>query len=104
MGVAMSGAASDSYVGGLFRTASAGNLARRFKARQRTARGQVYRPAGNRQPKLRKKPASPKRDQVAELLSLDLDFDAIAERIGISRKAVKRHFECICKALGTQAI
>ena len=47
--------------------------------------------------------ASPKRDAVAQLLSEDLEFDAIAERMGLTVKAVRRHFEMIRKALGEQA-
>jgi AraC-like DNA-binding protein len=44
------------------------------------------------------------RDHVAELLSQDLDFHAIALRLGISRKAVSRHFEKIKADLGPQAV
>lgn len=46
---------------------------------------------------------SPKRDRVAELLSDGLDFDQIAERLDITRKAAKRHFEKIRAMLGAQA-
>lgn len=52
----------------------------------------------------RKAPPSPKRDQVSELLSEGLAFDQIAERAGITIKAVRRHFENIRKELGAQAI
>ena len=48
--------------------------------------------------------ASPKRDAVAQLLSDGLDFDAIAERLGITIKAARRHFDKIRKALGEQAV
>jgi DNA-binding NarL/FixJ family response regulator len=51
----------------------------------------------------RKAPPSPKRDQVSELLSEGLEFDQIAERVGITVKAVRRHFENIREGLGVQA-
>lgn len=97
----MSGAPSDSYLGGMFRTASAGNIARKCLRRQKLARR-----ATAPKPKKESKPRriqSPKRDRVAELLSEGLEFGQIAERIGITRKAVKRHFENICERLGAQA-
>lgn len=97
----MTGAPSDSHGGGLFRTASAGNISRRFKALRRKAAGALSRPASILPPK--KPPASPKRDQVAELLSQGLEFDAIAERAGLTLKAVRKHFEAIRKQLGPQA-
>lgn len=95
----MSGAPSDSYGGGLFRTASAGNISRRFKAMRRKAAGTLSRPPCPKRP-----PAPPKRDEVAELLSQGLEFDAIAERMGLTLKAVRKHFDDIRKRLGAQAI
>ena len=47
--------------------------------------------------------ASPKRDAVAQLLSEEFDFAQIAQELGITIKAVRRHFEMIRKALGEQA-
>lgn len=85
----MSGAPSDSYGHGLFRTASAGNLSRRWKALRR--RG-----------KLPKKLT--KRDEVAELLSQGFELDAIAERMRLTAKAVRSHFDAIRKQLGPQAV
>lgn len=67
----MSGAPSDSYAHGLFRTASEGNISRRYKALQRKAAGTLSRPPSAP----RKPPASPKRDRVAELLSRGMDFE-----------------------------
>jgi DNA-binding NarL/FixJ family response regulator len=102
MGLArMSGAPSDSYLGGLFRSCSAGNLARRY-ARQRQLAKQKPTP----KPRKQRAPVVPKpfkRDQVAELLSQGLDFDQIASSIGITTKAVRRHFEAIRQRLGAQA-
>lgn len=94
----MSGAPSDSYGHGLFRTSSAGNISRRFKALRRKAAGTLSRPP------CPKKPASPKRDEVAELLAQGLELNAIAERMGLTEKAVSRHFDAIRKRLGAQAI
>lgn len=94
----MSGAPSDSYGHGLFRTASAGNLSRRWKALRRKAEGTLSRPPRNRGPY-----KSPKRDEVAELLSQGFEFDAIAERMGLTVQAVRKHFDAIRKRLGPQA-
>jgi predicted ArsR family transcriptional regulator len=44
------------------------------------------------------------RDQVAEHLSNELDFEQIAERMGLTVKAVRRHFEKIRRDLGVQAV
>jgi DNA-directed RNA polymerase specialized sigma24 family protein len=46
---------------------------------------------------------SPKRDAVADYLSQEWSFEQIAEHMGITVKAVSRHFERICKGLGKQA-
>ena len=98
----MTGASSDSYLGGLFRTASAGNIARKcLRWRAIARRPRISKP--KREPRPRKQPACPKRDEVAELLSQGLEFDQIAERIGITVKAAQRHFEKIRQRLGPQA-
>jgi DNA-binding NarL/FixJ family response regulator len=96
----VSGAPSDSFLGGLFRTASAGNISRRLKARGRDPWKPVT-PKTVKPPKPPKRPA--KRDQVAELLSLDMNLNDIAAEMGISRKAVDHHFSAIRKRLGAQA-
>lgn len=98
----MSGAPSDSYGHGLFRTVSAANISRRFKALRRKTAGALSRPSRNRAPK--KAPVPRKRDEVAELLSLGFEFDAIAKRMGMTIKAVRKHFDAIRKQLGRQAI
>lgn len=84
----------------MFCTASPCNLVRRYKTRLRLSRKPV---AQRKVQKPRKPIRSPKRDEVAELLSIGLEFDQIAEQIGITTKAAKRHFEKICKLLGSQA-
>ena len=99
--MAMSGAPSDSYLCGLFRTASAGNIARKFLRARKVAERRAPKP----KPKKLPKPIqSPQRDQVAEMLSIGLELDQIAERMGITRKAVKRHLETIRERLGPQAV
>lgn len=100
MGVAMSGAPSDSYLGGLFRTSSAGNIARKAAHRRPV---HIVSPKPARPPKPRRQ-ASPKRDEFAELLSQDLSIAEIGDRMGLTPKAAQRQFETICKRLGPQAI
>jgi DNA-binding NarL/FixJ family response regulator len=84
----------------MFCTASPCNVARRYKTRLRLSLKRVS-PPKERKP--RKPIRSPKRDEVAELLSVGLEFDQIADHVGITIKAAKRHFEKICKLLGPQA-
>jgi DNA-binding NarL/FixJ family response regulator len=100
----MSGAQSDSYLGGLFRTKSAANYSRSRKSLKRYHAGipGFAKPRAKRKPK--PAPAPIKRDTVAEHLSNGLEFDQIAERMGITRKAVERHFAKIRKGLGEQAV
>lgn len=102
----MSGSSNDSYVGGLFRTKSEANYNRSVKSTRRYYRGEI----GIAKPRKRRvvrvvapKPPS-KRDQVAELLSEGLEFPQIAESLGLTIKAVRRHFDMIRKSLGAQAI
>jgi DNA-binding NarL/FixJ family response regulator len=98
----MSGAPSDSFLGGLFRTASEGNIARRGGWKRAKVKAK---PAPK--PKVARAPyvvPSPMRDQVAEHLSNELDFEQIAERMGLTVKAVRRHFEKIRRDLGVQAV
>lgn len=52
---------------------------------------------------MKRRVPSPLRDQVAEYLSQGLEYDQVAERMGISVGAVRRHFEKIRAALGPQA-
>jgi DNA-binding NarL/FixJ family response regulator len=84
------------YLGGLFRSSSAANIGRRRKP---TQFHKVAKP--KRAPKPR--PAPVKRDEVAEHLSDGLGLDQIAERMGITRKAVDHHFAKIRQGLGEQA-
>lgn len=112
----------DSYVGGMFATKSDANLMRSIKRkRQRNVVGIAF-GEGLRRPRIakpkapkvdrRKHPPSPKRDQLAELLSEhDLatgyeggDIAECAARMGITLKAARRHFETIRKRLGPQAV
>lgn len=55
-------------------------------------------------PRKRKAPPSPVRDAVAELLSENLELPAIAEQLGITLKAARRHLESIRQRLGPQAV
>lgn len=112
----MTGSRSDSYLGGLFQTSSAGNMARRAKrTKQRLETGRAPPivfgdgPVRQRREKIRKpdkrlSPVSPKRDDVAELLSEGLDVAQVAERMGITQRAVRRHLDQIRKRLGPQAV
>jgi DNA-binding NarL/FixJ family response regulator len=103
----MAGAPSDSYGGGLFHTASAGNIGRRAARKRRiaAARKPKSRAAYFRQRRAKsatlKGPS--KRDTVAELLAEGVALDAIPERLGLTTKAVAKHFEAIKKRLGPQA-
>ena len=46
---------------------------------------------------------SKRQGEVADLLAEDLTFDQIAERLGITRHAVRHAFDKICRKLGWQA-
>lgn len=94
---------SQTSIGSLFSTASAANAARRFiRGRQLDKRAKPS-PVVKVTKAPRKTLQSPKRDQVAELLSSGMEFDQIAERVGITVNAARRHFERIRKGLGPQA-
>jgi DNA-binding NarL/FixJ family response regulator len=87
---------------GLFQTASPGNTARKFiRGRQLDRRAPPVPKKAQREPRKAQPPV--KRDEVAELLSDGLEFDQIAERMGITLKAVRRHFEKIRELMGPQA-
>jgi DNA-binding NarL/FixJ family response regulator len=106
----VTGAPSDFSLGGLFRTASAGNLARKA-ARRRKVKAAGGNPLKSRATYFRKRRAVQrkekpvgKRDQVAELLAEDWSLAEIATALGLTDKAVRRHLEAIRKRLGPQAI
>lgn len=99
----MSGAPDDFGKTRMFHTASPGNIGRRLAARKyhlRKAATQKRVP----KPKAAAKPTRPsKKDQVAELLSEEKGIEEIAECVGISVKAVRRHIEKIRDDLGLRA-
>jgi DNA-binding NarL/FixJ family response regulator len=68
-------------------------------AAQRKSRAEYFRKRRAAKPK-----KLTKRDQVAELLSEELSIEAIAERMGLTDKAVRRHLEKIRAGLGPQAV
>jgi DNA-binding NarL/FixJ family response regulator len=98
----MSGTQSDSYLGGLFRTKSAANYSRSRKSLKRYHAGipGFAKPRAKRKPK--PAPAPIKRDTVAEHLSNGLEFDQIAERMGITRKAVEHTLRRSARASGSR--
>lgn len=97
----MSGAPSDSYAGGLFRTASAGNMSRSIKRRQQL--GNAKPPSGNK-PRERKRRATPRLDQFAEHLANGLAPGDAAAAMGLSRKKGHDLLGKLRKRLGPQAV
>ena len=110
----MSGAPSDSYLGGLFSTTSAGNLSRRMKRRKQRnvqylqfGEGVVRRRGGDKKP--RKPPkgraqSSPRLDEFAELLAEGLSVQEAAEKMGATFSKARGYLSRIRKRLGPQAV
>lgn len=90
----MTGSPSDSYMGGLFRTRSASNIARS---------GQGYAFGGEKAKIIKRNLARLRLDNFAELLANGATIKSAAERAGVSEQKGKSLFKQICDGLGPQA-
>jgi hypothetical protein len=101
----VSGSKSDSYLGGLFQTSSAGNMARRAKrAKQRREGKAVGIIFGNGRVRQTKPQGTRRIDQFAELLSQGLEPWECAEKMGLKRTSGRVYLATIRKRLGPQAV
>jgi DNA-binding NarL/FixJ family response regulator len=94
----MGGAPSDSYVGGLFRTASAGNMSRSYKSRRR------YQAEVAQAKKRAKKQGTSRLDEFAEHLANGLTPKEAAEPLGLSPSSGRVYLATLRKRLGPQAV
>ena len=101
----MVGSRSDSYLGGLFQTSSAGNMARRVKRRKQKKVSYLRWGSGIA---LAKKAPKPKKDtqldRFAEHLAEGLSVREASEKMGLSYHTGNTMLARIRKRLGPQAV
>jgi hypothetical protein len=97
----VTGAPSDSYVGGLFHTASAGNMARSYKAKKRAANRPLQHKPRAKKPR---QSATPQMDIFAEHLANGLSPGDAAVAMGRPREKGHVYLNRLRKRLGPQAV
>jgi DNA-binding NarL/FixJ family response regulator len=94
----MGGAPSDSYLGGLFRTSSAGNMSRSYKSRRR------YQAEVAQAKKHAKKKTGARLDEFAEHLANGMTPKEASAAMGLSPSSGRVYLATLRKRLGPQAV